>query len=378
MSQWQSGRSIAGFARRWLVLAAAGMTAAPSVVHAGEAPAQPAIGMWYTVWWTQDDQFRHWVNCHRMPVRGRYTAGDPAVIREHHAILRDLGVDFIILDDTNCVGNDGGRINDNIRAWFDYMDGRPAGERIPLCIGSGGEMRELGPTAQTRAADFYWREWAQRPSYFKVDGKPLLLIDTDDNYGPGDWDDARFAMRWAYNGDNHESMAKRKTWGWGSYEPAPILEESMSIWPGHRFPGHVAKLGHDPVEEPREGGNLYVRMLLRALKAQPRYLTIADFNNFEEETAIEASYAWEDPRGHAVPDLYLRITRAYSRLRRHELVKGEYYRDEKQPEVYLFDGTRLIHQGAMPRRAALIITPEGVLEQIRKRVEVVPLAPAAR
>lgn len=327
----------------------------------------PSIGMWYTVWWTKDDQFKHWVNCHVFPTRGPYTAGDPQVIADHYAQLRDLGVDFLIMDDTNCVGNDGGRINDNIRAWFEFMNGRPQAERIPICIGGGGEMREEGAKGQSRAADFYWQTWAQRPSYFQLDGKPLLLVDTDDNYGPGDWDDPRFTVRWAYNGDNRESMAKRETWGWGSYEPAPILAESMSIWPGHRFPKHVAEQGQDPLEEPREGGRLYVRMWLRVLKARPRFVTIADYNNFEEETAIEPSYTWEDPRGHAVPDLYVRITRAYGRLRTEKPVQGEYYRDEAKPEVFLFDGNRFIHQDAMPRRAVVILTPTGMLDRMRNK-----------
>ena len=93
----------------------------------------PTIGLWYTAWWTKDDQFRHWANCHRLPARGRYSSGDPEVIATHYAQFRDLGVGFLIMDDTNCAGNDGGRINDNIRAWFDFMDARPAPERIRIC-----------------------------------------------------------------------------------------------------------------------------------------------------------------------------------------------------------------------------------------------------
>jgi hypothetical protein len=163
-------------------------------------------------------------------------------------------------------------------------------------------------------------------------------------------------------------MKQRRTWGWGSYEPAPILEECMSIWPGHRFPGYVAQQGKDPVEEPREGGQLYVRMWLRVLKAQPGFVTIADYNNFEEETSIEPSYTWEDPRGHAVPDLYVRITRAYARLRTETLVAGEYYRDENKPEVYLYDGGKLVYQGGMPRRATVILTPSGILDRITRKI----------
>ncbi len=331
------------------------------------APAlRPALGVWYTAWWTKDDQFHHWADCGVLPLHGPYDASDPQVIAAQYAQLRDLGVDFLIMDDTNGCGNDGGRINGAIRAWFDFMDGRPAGERVAICIGSGGEMRAGGRAMQQTAANFYWDAWAQRPSYYRFAGKPLLLIDTDKNSGPGDFDDPRFTVRWCYNGDNWRAMAQRKTWGWGSYVPSPILEESMAIWPGHRFHARVLNLGRDPEEQPREGGELYVRLWLRALKANPRTVTVADWNNFQEETALEDSYSWQDPQGRAVPDLYRRITRAYSRLRAGTLVKGEFYRDEARPEVYLFDGARLIHQGATPGWATVIQTPAGMLERISR------------
>ena len=148
-----------------------------------------------------------------------------------------------------------------------------------------------------------------------------------------------------------------------------------------------------PLEAPREGGELYVREWLRVLKARPRFVTIADWNNFEEETAIEDSYAWEDRWGHAVPDLYRRITWAYSRLRAAlavaegqvaktrsggegspvalagALVKGEYYRAETRPEVYLFDGKRLVYSAAMPRRAATILVPDEIFERLKRASE---------
>jgi hypothetical protein len=336
--------------------------AAPGGADPQAAP--PAIGLWYTAWWTSDDAFHHWSDCQRLPVLGRYTAGDPAIVRAHYDQFRNMGIDFLIMDDTNGVGNDGGRINDNIRAWFDFMDALPAEERIPICIGGGGEMRAEGAAGQQRAADFYLTNWVPRPSYFLLDGKPLLLVDTDDNYGPGDFDDARFAVRWAYNGDNFESLAARKTWGWGAYEPAPVLEECMSIWPGHRFAQRVRAEGTDGAEAAREGGDLYAREFLRVLKAKPRFVTIADWNNFQEESAIEDSWGWEDRFGYATPGLYTRITKAYAQLRSGRLVTGEYYRDEAERDVYLFDGEALVYQGAAPTRAAVILTPVGGLARL--------------
>ncbi|MGQ9925112.1 MAG: hypothetical protein ACUVSM_14455, partial [Armatimonadota bacterium] len=146
----------------------------------------------------------------------------------------------------------------------------------------------------------------------------------------------------------------------------------MSISPGHLFPKFLAEQGLDPLEEPREGGNLYARKWLTVIKADPRFVTIADWNNFEEETALEESPSWEDPRGFSVPDLYIRITRAYSRLRDEVLVKGEYYRDETEPEVYLFDGRNLVHVGEMPRRATVILVPKGMLARIKDRLKSAP------
>ena len=356
----------------WLLVT--GLVAGRTLGGAAETTVEPAarthtqFGLWYTVWWTADDQFRHWTNCHRFPVRGRYTAGDPAIIKAHYTIFRDLGVDFLIMDDTNVAGNDGGRINDNIRAWFDFMDKLPAAERIPICIGGGGEMRGGGKPAQQNAVNFYWDTWAQRPSYFKLNGKPLVLVDTDKNYGPGDWDDARFTVRWAYNGDNHAAMKQRQTWGWGSYAPAPELAECMSLWPGHRFPRFVAEQGKDPLEETRPGGRRYARECFRGLTARLQFVTVADWNNFEEETALEESYAWEDARGHCVPDLYVRITRACSRLRAGNLVKGEYYRAEDQPEVFQYDGSKLVYQAAMPKRATVILVQRELFEEIKKKL----------
>lgn len=345
-----------------LIPAALVVSAAMQSGARAQEPPSPRIGLWYTVWWTEADEYNHWSDCHVFPLRGIYDAGDPELIADHYAQFVDLGIDFLIMDDTNGWANDGGLIARNIEAWFDFMDDLPAEERIPICIGSGGEMRLMGADGQQQAADHYWDELAQRPSYFHLDGKPLLLVDTDKNYGPEDWDDERFTVRWAYNGDNTEAMVRNQAWGWGAFGTPPVLEESMPMWPGHRFHAWVIEQGRDVLEEPREGGRRYVRNWLHCLEAAPEFITIADWNNFQEETAIEDSYHWLDPMGYCVPNLYTRITRAYSRLRTGDLVEGEYYREKSSPHVYLYDGEELVHQGAQPKWATVILTPDGLLQ----------------
>ena len=106
-------------------------------MHAFSQAPQPKIGLWLTVWWTADDQFNHWSACNVMPKCGRYTSGDPAIMADHYAQFRDLGIDFLVMDDTNCVGNDGGRINDNIKAWLDFMDTNPVSGSIKFMRSNG-------------------------------------------------------------------------------------------------------------------------------------------------------------------------------------------------------------------------------------------------
>ena len=68
-----------------------------------------------------------------------------------------------------------------------------------------------------------------------------------------------------------------------------------------------------------------------------------------------------------MPDLYTRITRAYSRMRSGALVRGEYYRAESDAKVYRFDGTRLVDEAAMPRRAAVIVVPDKLFEAVARQ-----------
>lgn len=105
---------------RFILLVAAVLVLADLAPSTVAQERRPQVGLWISTWWTKDDQFHHWANCTRLPT----------------------------------IGNDAGRINDNIRAWFDFMDRKPAAARIPIFIAGGGEMRAGGKASQQQAADF--------------------------------------------------------------------------------------------------------------------------------------------------------------------------------------------------------------------------------
>ena len=49
-------------------------------------------------------------------------------------------------------------------------------------------------------------------------------------------------------------------------------------------------------------------------------------------------------------------------------MKGEFYRAEDAPEVYLFDGSKFIYQAGMPRRATVILVPKEIFATAKKKL----------
>ena len=39
--------------------------------------------------------------------------------------MQECGIEFLVMDDTNCVWVDNSRIDGLIRTWFDFMDAKP-------------------------------------------------------------------------------------------------------------------------------------------------------------------------------------------------------------------------------------------------------------
>ncbi len=321
------------------------------------------VGVWYTAWWDSHDQFGHWKsvrNQNALPTLGKYTARDTKTIRAQYNAMREAGVTFVIFDDTNTLFVDNSVIDHTILAWYDFMDALPEADRLELCVAFGGELNQhKNKAGHQEASDYLFRTFANRPSQMRVDGRPLLLwyIETD---VLDDWNDVRWNVKRTYHFLRTPDQAKHGGWGWGSHVLPPENAECMSIKPGW--------YGGPPSQPwPRREGDTYMECWLRVLQVRPRFVTVADWNNWAEETAIEDSPFWKDSYGDAAPRLYRQITRAYAAiLRRNELLSGYCYREDESDLVYRWNG-RVLERHENPHHAPVILLPRGWLAPLTSR-----------
>ena len=83
------------------------------------------VGMWYTVWWDSEEKDiahyqGHWINETRVkPIQhGYYATDDQQKLKDDYTYFTKIGIDYLILDDTNAHGADGGNIATHINACF--------------------------------------------------------------------------------------------------------------------------------------------------------------------------------------------------------------------------------------------------------------------
>ena len=263
---------------------------------------------------------------------------------------------------------------------------------------------------QVTALDRIHREYVDRYGdiYFRYRGKPLVpvfildgtdnpLVDRDGSAYPL-WHDNRFTLKnlvgwpstWSYvqGGEAHYFHNgldnNYNGWSWGSLyggtsglthplgdvptfdrtPPLPYSAECMSIMPGtHNWwnttvTSHVAwLLGGDD----KKSGEYYIKSWTEVIRNNPVIMTIVDWNNWDEETAIEPSKAWRDYYGHSQPDWYLQITKAYSSIFRLGLIPdGTCVREENSAAVYKVEGPNNWRvQLSLPEHKPVIVLPSG-------------------
>jgi hypothetical protein len=265
-------------------------------------------------------------------------------------------------------------------------------------------------TQQKTALDRIIREYVDRypDIYFNYRGKPLIpvyVLDGTDNPPINQdgttyplWHDNRFTIKdlvgwnatWSYvqggaahyfhNGADNAFNG----WSWGTLyggtsgfdhpladvptfdrtPPLPFSAECMSIMPGTHnwWDKHVtSNVQRSRSKDDKNAGDYYIKSWTEVIRNMPVIVMIADWNNWDEETAIEPSRAWKDYYGHDQPDWYLQITKAYSSIfRSGRIPDGTYVRDEDAPTVYTFTApNHWTVQSAKPEHKPIIVLPTG-------------------
>ena len=328
-------------------------------------PATPVytstIGAWYSLYWTKpENPISHWKDWTRYkPIQGQYSVGDPHTASAHITAMKGAGIEFLIFDHTNGIGNDAGSIEQNARSVVETNNKLPASTQLKISVAIGYSLwGAKSLEAQKSEADHIFNHYTNDANYKKIDGKPLLVIynsiESDKDCFSCNWSDPRFTIRRAggmVDGSNPalQKYANEGIWGWVMKDPLIASPEAITVMPGW----HTKHLGRNTTPIERANGEYYMNQWLFAIKNNPRNIVIASWNDWAEETSIEPATAttgpkWVDSYGTETPDYYLQITAAYGNLKKG-LMPGFFYKDEDDATVYLVADGKLVAQGVMPK-----------------------------
>lgn len=339
------------------------------------------IGIWYSVIWQKpgSDAAKggtHWEHESRYrPLLGYYDSGDSSIITSHIEQIHSAGIDYLLIDHTNGIGNDSGEIEKNAQSVFSTAEKIQGHFPVSLAVAIGCGLWCEGRSVQLQETEAQWilDYYSKKDIYYKWKNKPLMVVynsfDQPNTFAP-EWDDSRFTVRKAAGFINQSNpllapWGQFGYWGWVQNYPQYINGETMGVNPGW----DTEHLGRKTTPLARSKGSYYSAQWLHVLKHRPQNIIISSWNDFGEETAIEPSVAvkgspWNDSYGNETSDFYLQMTIAYSKLR-IGLIHGYYYKDENDNHVYRVFNGKLFLQGVMPRLKPVIVLPADTLKKLQ-------------
>ena len=335
-----------------------------------------SIGAWYSLYWTKpENPISHWKDWTRYkPIQGLYSVGDPHTASAHITSMKGAGIDFVIFDHTNGIGNDAGTIEQNGQSFMATNDKLPPATQLKVSVALGYQLYfNKSVEAHKGEADHVYAKYVSNSNHKMIDGKPLLVIynsieSATDCFGCT-WSDPRFSVRRAggmVDGSNPvlQKYANEGIWGWAMKSPLIASPENITVMPGW----HTRHLKRDTIPIERANGEYYMDQWLFAIKNNPRHIVIASWNDWAEENAIEPAVAttgpkWVDSYGTETPDYYLQITAAYGNLKKG-LMPGYYYKDEDDATVYVVADGKLVAQNVMPKGKAVTKLPSGTIKKL--------------
>ena len=137
------------------------------------------IGLWYTVWWDSEERDPthyewHWLKETRVrPVKdGYYASDDPQKLWEDFSYFQRIGIDYLLLDDTNNHLADNGNIARHIDACFKTAE--EMGRAPRMCLGGGSPLLNNDEPGMVAELNAFYRYAERYPDHFYfLDGKPF-------------------------------------------------------------------------------------------------------------------------------------------------------------------------------------------------------------
>ena len=328
------------------------------------------VGLWYTIWWDSLERdpvyFKHhWgTNTRVKPIRhGYYATDDPEELKDDFRFFHRIGIDYLILDDTNGHYNDGGNLAAHIDACF--VMAKEMGDKAPKLCFAGGRPLIDGDVNGMQAELDIFAGYAEkyRDNTFFWKGKPLFVnFNIAKNYSYQDKQD-RFTMRPAtghllegFHAYKEHNLDKTGMYGW-VFDMQYETSEVHGITPGFSRSHNNLGTTLEPIS--RENGARYQQEWLNAVKRKPEMIVISSWNDHAEETGIEAVELLEPipGRGEEDPFFYEKITEGYLALKTGYL-ENRYYRSESNTQVYQYRAGKLNRVSYLNNKDVVIVVPD--------------------
>lgn len=342
------------------------------------------VGTTFATWWTEPTSptHEHWYakNFNRLkPVEyDYYSCGDPEYLANVFERMKNIGIDFVLLDDNNPHWNDFGYIARNINICFETA--RSMKNNAPkLAILTGHPLIEGKMDVLQYSIDMYYYDYVSKfpETYYNWKDKPLLVLNVAREIDKiGSYYDDRFTIRYGTGLVRQQKFIKdletekqefvmsilSQTGNWARVFDAPNPNpEIIGVNPGYS----KVHSGIDGYYIPRENGKTYMNMWLEAIKSNREVILIGSYNIHPEETGWEAvkpirkiSTDNDDPCKD--PFLYEKITEAYLALR-YGFIEGFKYREESSTEVYLYCENKLVKHSSNDNDLVIVI-PDGYFD----------------
>lgn len=266
-----------------------------------------SVGMWVMMLWFNDNNYRPWEQYVRYYPKNKkhYNSWDTEHIDYTLSTAEKMGVDYLILDNTNGVFRHNGNFDKTIKAYLDRIKLKKS--KIKVSIATGYEIYEKKDFNLFNNSINHLSQYFSDENYYHIDEKPLLIlyVNPDDNIfnlskiketkanitsqdklGFRDFF-KNYTIRYA-SGSNTWITDEYGIYGWKCDATKDNLSH-MCVMPGWNR-SHNTLTGSTPTE--RNNGEFYRESWDKIIKINPNSVSITSWDDWAEETAIAPSEEW--------------------------------------------------------------------------------------